>query len=274
MLPTGPRAGGAPFNFAFHCQQLGYPAYIVSRLGADALGEQLRAEVRRLGMSDHYIQTDPTAPTGTVAVAVDRAGQPTYTIAQPVAWDYLAWDEALAELAAQAVAVCYGTLAQRQTASRATLTRFLAAVPATTPRICDINMRPTAMLPDVWRHALAGCTWLKLNHDELLPLAAALGVAPQLESLAPTKLVCLTRGADGCSLATPGHAPLHIPGRRVQVVDTVGAGDAFTAALVVRTLQGASLPVAAEFANAYAALVAASAGGTPVFDRATITGLS
>src|SRR5215211_226769 len=89
LLPAGPRAGGAPFNFAFHCHQLGHPAVIVSRVGDDDLGRRLRAEVRRLGLSDEFIQTDPDHPTGTVRVAVDAGGQPSYEIVEDVAWDYI-----------------------------------------------------------------------------------------------------------------------------------------------------------------------------------------
>src|SRR6476660_9783994 len=89
LLPTGPRTGGAPFNFAFHCHQLGHPAVIVSRVGDDDLGRRLRAEVRRLGLSDEYIQADREHPTGTVHVSVDADGRPTYAIAEPVAWDFI-----------------------------------------------------------------------------------------------------------------------------------------------------------------------------------------
>src|SRR5437868_5521515 len=114
VYPDGRKvAGGAPFNFAFHCHQLGHPAVIVSRVGDDDLGRELREEVRRLGLSDEYIQTDSDHPTGTVRVSVDERGQPTYTITENVAWDYIAWDERLEQLAREAAAVCFGTLAQR-----------------------------------------------------------------------------------------------------------------------------------------------------------------
>src|SRR4026207_495174 len=108
LLPTGPQAGGATFNFAFHCHQLGHPAIIVSRVGDDDLGRELREAVKRLGMSDEFIQTDHEHPTGTVSVHVDANGQPTFTIAENVAWDFIEWEPKLADLAQSARAACFG----------------------------------------------------------------------------------------------------------------------------------------------------------------------
>ncbi|HKA06110.1 MAG TPA: PfkB family carbohydrate kinase, partial [Gemmataceae bacterium] len=125
LLPTGPRAGGAPFNFAFHCNQLGHKAIMVSRVGDDDLGRDLRAEVRRLGMSDEYIQTDPEHSTGTVNVELDVAGQPTYSITEDVAWDYIEWTDCLRRLARSGGVVCYGTLSQRSPQSRRTVRTFI-----------------------------------------------------------------------------------------------------------------------------------------------------
>src|SRR5207302_9929139 len=114
IYPDGRKvAGGAPFNFAFHCHRLGHEAVIVSRVGDDDLGRELRDEVRRLGLSDEYIQTDPDHPTGTVRVTLDANKVPTYTITENVAWDYITWSERLEKLAGEAEAVCFGTLAQR-----------------------------------------------------------------------------------------------------------------------------------------------------------------
>src|SRR6188768_3513580 len=122
VFPDGRKvAGGAPFNFAFHCRQLGHDAAIVSRVGDDELGRELREEVKRLGMSDEFIQTDREHPTGTVRVSVDAAGQPTYTIREDVAWDSIEWNDPLAAMATGAVAVCFGTLAQRKPISRASI---------------------------------------------------------------------------------------------------------------------------------------------------------
>src|SRR5262249_49397696 len=126
LLPTGPRAGGAPFNFAFHCHQLGHPAVLVSRVGDDDLGRRLRTAVRRLGLTDEYIQTDPKYPTGTVQVSLDASGQPAYTITEHVAWDFIEWEPRLELLAESAQAVCFGTLAQRAPESRSNIRRLVA----------------------------------------------------------------------------------------------------------------------------------------------------
>src|SRR5215471_5103115 len=130
VYPDGRKvAGGAPFNFAFHCHQLGHPAVIVSRVGADELGRELRARVSELGLSDEYIQADRDHPTGTVQVTLDASAVPTYTITENVAWDHIAWDEKLADLAGRYEAVCFGTLASRGLKNPAEdpITQFLLA---------------------------------------------------------------------------------------------------------------------------------------------------
>src|SRR5438874_10799889 len=126
VYPDGRKvAGGAPFNFAFHCHQLGHPAVIVSRVGDDELGRELRQEVRRLGLSDEYIQTDRDHPTGTVRVALDENKVPTYMITENVAWDHIEWEERTARWFYSAPAICFGTLVQRDPMSRGTLRRLM-----------------------------------------------------------------------------------------------------------------------------------------------------
>lgn len=259
LLPAGPRAGGAPFNFAFHCHQLGQPAVLVSRVGDDDLGHRLRDEVCRLGLSDEYIQTDPEHPTGTVQVAVDASGQPTYTITENVAWDSVGWQPGLEDLARTARAVCFGTLAQRGPESRSTIRRFVAR--ARGPIVLDLNLRPPFDDRDTIRESLDLADWLKLNADEFARLSA--------ESQPAADLVCVTRGADGCRVSTPSEV-VDLPGIPVRVADTVGAGDAFTAALLTQHLDGKPLGEAARFANAYAAVVASRVGGTPTVTRAEV----
>jgi fructokinase len=259
LFPTGRRAGGAPFNFAFHCHQLGHPAVIVSRVGDDDLGRELRAEVRRLGMSDESIQTDPEHPTGTVRVAVGAEGQPAYTIADNVAWDFIESEPRLEPLAASARAVCFGTLAQRRPVSRQTIRRFVGQARGRCPVVLDLNLRPTAEDPELIRASLGLADWLKLNEDEAKQVPAGVHVP----------LVCRTRGGGGCELHTSGPV-IEIPGIPVRVADTVGAGDAFNAALLTQYLEGKPLAKAARFANAYAAVVASKPGGTPHVDRAEV----
>jgi fructokinase len=258
LLPTGPRAGGAPFNFAYHCHQLGHPAVIVSRLGDDEQGRQLRAEVRRLGLSDEYIQTDPEHSTGTVQVSLDAAGQPEYTITDRVAWDFIESGPRLDALAESARAVCFGTLAQRAPESRATIRRSVALTHGLI--VLDLNLRPPFDSAETIRESLDLADWLKLNEDEAHRLSADIDVP----------LICRTRGANGCDLHTPVHLIVDLPGIPVRVADTVGAGDAFTAALLTQHLEGRPLREAARFANAYAAVVASKVGGTPSVTRAEV----
>src|SRR5581483_6567467 len=127
IFPDGRKvAGGAPFNFAFHCRQLGHDAAIVSRVGDDELGRELRDEVRRLGLPDEFIQTDPEHPTGTVRVTIDAHGQPAYTITEDVAWDYIEWEDDVGRLHRTTRAVCFGSLAARCPVSRTTLDRYMS----------------------------------------------------------------------------------------------------------------------------------------------------
>ena len=281
LLPDGPRAGGAPFNFAFHCHQLGHPAVIVSRVGDDDLGRRLRAEVRRLGMTDEHIQTDPAHPTGTVQVTVGPNVQPGFAIADDVAWDYVGWEPGLDALAASARAVCYGSLAQRRPATRGAIRQFLDRAPRTVLRVCDINLRPPFVSDEVLEWSARQTDWLKLNREEGPAVLRALGdpgaqlqldrgmVGEMLLAALDCSLVCTTYGAKGCVIQTP-RREIDFPGVRVSVADTVGAGDAFTAALLTQHLRGESLVDAARFANAYAAVVASKPGGTPRVERAEV----
>lgn len=282
LLPTGPRSGGAPFNFAFHCHQLGHRAIMVSRVGDDELGQKLRQEVLRLGLSDAFIQTDPVYPTGTVAVDVDEDGQPKYTIAKPVAWDYLEWNDSVAALAKDAVAVCFGTLAQRTKQNNDLVTAFVANTSEDCLAICDINFRRPFLTDESIEHSLRICDWLKANEEEaeyLAQLIPATFDSPDPHSrsewllsrlmgaISGDRALCaITRGAIGCIVGS-SNATVELYGIPIVVADAVGAGDAFTAALLTQHLEGKSLGQAARFANAYAAVVSGKSGGTPTVTR-------
>jgi fructokinase len=281
IYPDGRKvAGGAPFNFAFHCHQLGHPAVIVSRVGDDDLGRELRAEVRRLGLSDEYIQTDPDHPTGTVRVALDANKVPTYTITENVAWDCIAWDERLEKLAGEAAAVCFGTLARRAIESRVTVKLLLVRCQRADGgaiRICDPNLRPPAPAPEVVRDSIRSCNWLKADRDEMACLLRELPTEEGLDSDAVERFrrahglacLCVTEGKRGCTVVAEGEKFTE-PGVPARVVDTVGAGDAFTAAMVCLHLEGRPLRECARFANHYAARVCEHQGATPRIDRAEV----
>lgn len=280
VYPDGRKvAGGAPFNFAFHCHQLGHPAVIVSRVGDDDLGRELRERVRELGLSDEYIQTDSEYPTGTVQVTLDANKVPTYTITENVAWDYIAWNGKLESLATKCKAVCFGTLAQRA-GTWDTVQTFLHTqlhqgewVPL---RVFDVNLRQPEPDARMIRASLARAEWVKLNTDEAPRLAAILNRPGSDLAVFLRTLVCLTtpeqrcvmwtHGADGCDVFAFDES-FREPGVHTRVVDTVGAGDAFTAAMVCLHLEGKPLRECARFANHYAARVCEQPGGTPRIDR-------
>jgi fructokinase len=306
VYPDGRKvAGGAPFNFAFHCHQLGHPAAIVSRVGADDLGRELRERVRELGLSDEYIQTDRAHPTGTVRVALGAGAVPTYAIAADVAWDHLAWDEALEPLARSARAVCFGTLAQRR-GTPVPLVRLATALHDRRPRglvVFDVNLRGAFYTEPVLEWGFGVSDWRKVNADELDVLGAVFGwesLAALVDSAKVPEcgVAILTRGERGCDVfrrwkqegeagAPPRAFPplaaddgagagcflyesFHEPGVPAKVADTVGAGDAFTAAMVCLHLEGHALRACARFAVRYAARVCEQPGGTPRVDRADV----
>jgi fructokinase len=276
LFPGGRQLGGAPFNFTFHCHQLGHPSVMVSRVGADNLGREIREAVRHLGLSDAYLQEDANHPTGTVKVALDDRGQPSFTITPDAAYDYLAWEAGLESLFAEARAVCFGTLVQRCPVARETVQRALAAASKALV-VYDINLRQHFFSKEVIEASLGASDWAKLNEEELAVLRDLLSLSEATPSALLAELrrryaldvIALTRGERGC-LVQSADEEKDVPGVPVQVVDTVGAGDAFTAGLLIYVLEGKSLAKAAVFANRLAARVAASAGGTPTFHRAEI----
>jgi len=278
VYPDGRKvAGGAPFNFAYHCHNLGHRAVMVSSVGDD-LGRQLRERVRELGLSDEFIQTDPHHPTGMVRVTVDAGGQPSYEIVESVAWDHIAWTPELESLAARCDAVCFGTLAQRHAVSGTTI----PAVPRPRGsgvgnyalRVFDINLRQHFYAIDSLTWSLWRSHTVKVNTRELRTVAELLGLAGDSEaelvrglfrfSAAETRVVIVTDGEDGCRIYPERGDVVREPGVPANVADTVGAGDTFTAAMVCLTLEGKPPAECARFAVRYAAQVCEHAGGTPL----------
>jgi fructokinase len=262
--------GGAPFNFAVHCHNLGARSAMISRVGQDALGDEVLARARELGVDGSLIQRDGAHPTGQVQVTLDAAGQPAFDICTGAAYDYLAAaPEALARVRAADV-ICFGTLAQRQPAARAAIAALLEAASAQALVVCDLNLRPPHYTVQVVRESLARCRALKLNDDELRAVQEMLGRGDlgedefllHLLDAYGLALVCVTRGARGCLLRTHQER-VAAPGYACRVVDTVGSGDAFAAALVVKHLAGEPLAQVADFANRVGGYVATQPGATP-----------
>jgi fructokinase len=270
LLPTGRQLGGAPANCAYHAHLLGDRAIVASRVGADALGAEAAARLAQQGIETAFLQRDAEHPTGTVGVEIDAKGEPTFAVNQNSAWDYLAWTEAWATLAARADAVCFGTLGQRAPTARATILRFLAATRPGALRLFDVNLRHSFFTPDMLRRSLELATVVKLNRPELTQTAEMLGfderaetdIARRLLTSFDLRLVAVTHGASGSLLVNASEASAH-PGFRVQVADAIGAGDAFAAALAHGLLRGASLTRIGAAANRLGAWVASRVGATP-----------
>jgi len=269
VFPDGPRFGGAPANFACHAAALGAAAHVVSGVGTDALGDRAVAALESLGVDTGAVGRSAEYPTGTVEVVLDGTGQPRYEITTNVAWDHLEWSGALAALAARAEAVCFGTLAQRSAASRQTIRQFVAATPPAALRILDVNLRPPFVDSGVIRESLGLANVLKLNNEELPVVAAACGIAGPEDTLAGRlrerfnlAVVALTRGPRGAVLYSRTETS-DSPGVPTEVVDTVGAGDAFTAAMAMGLLGGLDLATINRQACLRAAQVCAQPGAAP-----------
>jgi len=273
LFPEGKQLGGAPANFAYITNLLGDRGIIASRVGHDALGDEIQQRLGTLGLESSYLQLDSARPTGTVRVRVDQDGQPRFEITDMVAWDFLEWTPAWESLAQQADAICFGSLAQRSPASRETIHKFLGAARPGTARIFDVNLRQAFYSAKALSESLKFADIAKLNAEELPHVVELLGIphhgeqpsAERLRFAYGLKLVCVTRGARGSFLVSEFERHEH-PGFRVQVADTVGAGDAFTAALVHHFLRGAGLATMNEAANRIGAWVASCVGATPSSD--------
>ena len=272
LLLTGPQLGGAPANFAYHAHALGAEAHVITRVGSDDQGREILRRFRDMGLQHGAVQIDERAPTGTATVALSGNGLAHFTIQDNVAWDYLVADEKAITLASSADAICFGSLAQRSESSRNAIQKLVASSPAQALRVFDVNLRQRFYTREVIERSLQLANVLKLNDDELPTLAAMFNLTGstenQVESLARIfnlKVVALTRGANGSLLYqdledTRWSDCVSVP---VKVVDTVGAGDSFTAALVLGLLTKMDLDEINAVANAVARYVCSQAGATP-----------
>jgi fructokinase len=269
LLPSGKQLGGAPANFAFHARGLGARSRVISRVGRDALGAEILRRLQALGLPVEDIQVDPSAPTGTAGVELSADGQPRFIIHENVAWDRLALEKNALAAVAAADAVAFGTLGQRCEPARRTIQALLAAVRPGALRILDLNLRQNYYSRELIETSLRLASVVKCNDAELPVLAGMLGLRgsarQQMEGLARRhgrRSVCLTRGAHGSLLYSEGQWA-EDPGRPVVVQDTVGAGDAFTAALALGVLAGRPLEAVNRRANEVARYVCSCEGATP-----------
>ncbi|HEX3941439.1 MAG TPA: PfkB family carbohydrate kinase [Acidobacteriaceae bacterium] len=276
LLPSGAQLGGAVSNCAVIAGLMGEDAVCASRVGADDLGGRARARLSSMPLDLSCLQTDASHPTGTVSVAFE-AGQPKYEIHAPAAWDFLELTEQWGALAEHADAICFGTLAQRAPVSAKTIAGFLDRSSPRCVRVFDVNLRAPFYSVEVVERSLQRATILKMNDAEVPEILRLLGIesaeAGSLDASLlhgarillrnfPIRLVSITIGAHGSLLVTPRESDRH-PGVQTRVADTVGAGDAFTAALVYGYLRDAPLAALNESANRWGAWVASQPGAMP-----------
>jgi fructokinase len=269
LLPGGRQLGGAPANFAYHACALGAEARLISRVGSDDLGREALGRLQALQVPTDCIEMDPKLPTGTVDVQVAADGQPQFTIRENVAWDALSGKSESQLAVAAADAVCFGTLAQRSEPARSTIRSLVAAAPAKALRILDVNLRQHYFSKPLIEESLALANVLKMNDAELPRLAGMFQLPgderAQIAELArrfDLRVVAYTRGGRGSLLFSEGRWSDH-PGTPTKIVDTVGAGDSFTAAMTLGLLAGWSLDEVNRRASEVAAYVCSQPGGTP-----------
>jgi fructokinase len=286
VLPEGPRLGGAPANFTVMAGRLGNHAAILSRIGRDDLGRQAVSTLDPLPADTSFLQIDPAHETGRVIVSFND-GQPEYVIHEPAAWDSMELSGEWVQLAERADAICFGSLAQRRHESRQTIQTLTAQTSGTCLRIFDVNLRTPFFSSEVIQESLELATVVKMNDAEVPLVLALLGLPAEdplpdrlrmgaerlLMEFPSLQMVAVTRGGQGSLLVTREEWHDH-PGTSVQVADTIGAGDAFTAALTHYLLRGADLATLNEAGNRWGGWVASKSGAMPSLSEATRTEIS
>ena len=280
-LPEGRKFGGAPTNFAYHCGQFGLDAWAASAVGDDALGNEILNICNNAGLQI----VCPKVPydTGTVQVTLDKNGIPQYDIKKDVAWDNIPYSEELADLARRADAVCWGSLAQRSYVSRNTIRSFIDDMPKDALKVFDINLRQNFFTKEVIESSLEICNILKINDEELVMVSRVFGALPENDADFDTiwqsidfkskcrailmkynlRMLILTCGVNGSYVFTPDGEVSQQSTPKVEVADTVGAGDSFTATFVSSLLLGKSVKEAHERAVKVSAFVCTQHGAMP-----------
>lgn len=271
VLPEGKKIGGAPANFAYHVSQFGLPSCVVSAIGDDALGKEIIENFTSKGL-DQLIAEVPY-PTGTVQVEIDQTGIPLYDIKENVAWDNIPYTEHLDALAKRTKAVCFGSLAQRNVVSRNTINHFLDTMPKDDDSLIvfDVNLRQGFYNKEILCKSMQNCNILKINDEELITVSRMFGY-PGIDlqdkcwillGKYNLKMLILTCGINGSYVFTPGNVSFQ-PTPKVEVADTVGAGDSFTAAFIASILKGKSVTEAHTIAVKTSAFVCTQKGAMPI----------
>ena len=272
LFPDGPRFGGATANYACHASRLGGDVSMVSGVGMDERGDALLQVYRKHGVNTDLVHALQDYPTGVVHVELTEKGLPTFTIGENAAWDHWEWNQGIERTVSSADALYFGTLGQRGPSARDGIRKALAiAQNQNIPRILDINLRAPFYNDSLIRESIALCSVLKLSDEELGEVSQACGldtskdeksVLMELRSKYGLDLVVMTRGAEGAVLNHAGGV-VEQPGVPAKVVDTVGAGDSFTASMTLGLLAGKDYPQILKDACKVAAGVCSHAGAVP-----------
>lgn len=271
VLPEGKKIGGAPANFAYHVSQFGLPSCVISAVGEDSLGKEIDDNFTSKGLN-HKLPKVPYA-TGTVQVELDANGIPQYDIKENVAWDNIPFDKDIEALAKKTKAICFGSLAQRNVVSRETINKFLDAMPKDEDNLIvfDINLRQNFYTKEILTNSMERCNVLKINDEELVIISRLFGY-PGIDlqdkcwillGKYNLKMLILTCGVNGSYVFTPGKVSFQ-PTPKVEVADTVGAGDSFTAAFIASILKGKSVEEAHAKAVQTSAYVCTKKGAMPI----------
>jgi fructokinase len=272
LLPAGAQLGGAPANFAYHVCCLGGRGVAVSAIGKDKLGEEVKSILASKKLE--AVLPEVNYPTGVVEVSLDERGVPDYTIIEDVAWDNVPYTPEMKALASQAAAVCFGTLAQRNPVTRATVMNFIADMPKDSLKVYDINLRQHFYSREIIEESLRVTDILKINDEEIEVVSDIFGLEGSPEEACRElirrfglRLVILTKGSKGSEVITSGEK-YSVECPKVKIADTVGAGDSFTAAFVNAFLRGESIEDCHRIANRISAFVCSRSGAMPDYDVA------
>lgn len=268
VFPDGSVLGGAPGNFAMHVNSLGVEGIVVSSIGQDESGESVKNIFKKRGLKSYLVEVPYN--TGTVIVSLDINGKATYDFTKNSAWDFLSITSEMEILAKECEAVCFGSLCQRSKISRDSIYKFLKLTKKDCIRIFDINIRENFYSKEIFDKSLEYANILKLNDEEILILIDMYNLPRDEESCLKSikemfklDMVILTKGAEGSRLYRSKNEDSIIVPENVKIIDTVGAGDSFTAAVAVGLLNGDSLEDINIKANKVATFVCTQKGGTP-----------
>jgi fructokinase len=270
VLPEGKKLGGAPANFAYHAGQFGLDTIAISALGEDALAEETIDALKEHNLN--YLMPRVPYPTGTVQVTLAEGGIPTYDIKEGVAWDNIPYTDEMAEIARQARAVCFGSLAQRNSVSRENIRQFLADTPADCLKICDINLRQQFYSKEILEDSFKLCNILKINDEELVVVNRMFGydgldMRQTCEKMVQDyglKMLVLTCGTNGSYVFTDDGLTSFQDTPKVAVADTVGAGDSFTGSFCACIINGKPVQEAHKIAVKVSAFVCTQNGAMPI----------